>query len=67
MDMEQHTWKMKTDAIKNHLKEKPGNSFDRFEKLVKKVINVPKKEIDASPSVIPSRRCQFPLGSHRFV
>jgi hypothetical protein len=26
--------------------EKPGNSYDRFEKFVKKVMAVPKEEID---------------------
>ena len=27
--------------------EKPGNSFGRFEKAVKQILAVPKKEIDA--------------------
>lgn len=32
--------------MKKRFEEKPGNSFGRFEKFVKKVINVPKGEID---------------------
>jgi hypothetical protein len=32
--------------MKKTFEEKPGNSFSRFEKFVKKIINVPKKEID---------------------
>ena len=32
--------------MKHSFEEKPGNSFKRFEQFVKKIINVPKKEID---------------------
>ena len=40
---------MKTDEwfmIKKTFEEKPGNSFRRFEKAVKHMLSVPKKEID---------------------
>lgn len=33
--------------MKKTFEEKPGDSFGRFEKFVKKVMSVPKKEIDA--------------------
>ena len=32
--------------MKKTFEEKSGNSFNRFERFVKKGINVPKKEID---------------------
>ena len=32
--------------MKKTFEEKPGNSFKRFEEFVKKIINVPKREID---------------------
>ena len=32
--------------MKKPYKDKPGNSFERFEKDVKKILNTPKEEID---------------------
>ena len=32
--------------MKKSFEEKSGNSFARFEKFAKKILNVPKKEID---------------------
>ena len=32
--------------MKKSYQEKPGNSFARFEKFAKKILNVPRKEID---------------------
>ena len=32
--------------MKKPYEDKPGNSFERFEKAVKKILNTPKEEID---------------------
>ena len=32
--------------MKKTFEQKPGDAFKRFEKFVKKIVNVPKKEID---------------------